>query len=254
MSRLLVVCCALFLSVASAAAAASLSDGSIPAPGGVTKLVTHVPASALDKVGAGPIPSDASFVESKLRGAVLRSAGKPELLATIFSWCPHCAANSWSLAAALSRFGTLSGLRLIDTGTLYPQWHHTHGLSFFRAHFKSRYLSFVPVVLQDVKGSPLQTETASEQKAISSFDHNGNPAIDVGGRWGFVGSGYSPGVLTGESWSQIASRLARPFTMTGKSIDGLANLFSAAICKVTGGNPTSVCKSRGVLAGARHLR
>jgi hypothetical protein len=184
----------------------------------------------------------------------VRSAGKPELLATIFSWCPHCAANSWSLAVALSRFGTLSGARIIDTGTLYPQWHHTHGFSFFRAHFKSRYLSFLPVILQDVKGRPLQSETASEQKAISSFDPNGAPAIDVGGRWGFVGSGYSPAVLTGKSWSQIASRLAKPATVTAKSIDGLANLFSAAICKVTRGKPASVCTSHGVIAAARHLR
>ena len=239
--------------VAGPAGAASLSDGSLPAPASVTRLVTHVPAGTLDKVGAGPIPSDSSFAVSKLRGAALRSAGKPELLATVFSWCPHCAANSWSLAVALSRFGTLSGVRIIDTGTLYPQWHHTHGLSFFRAHFKSRYLSFLPVVLQDVKGSPVQNETASEQKAISSFDPNGTPAIDVGGRWGFVGSGYSPAVLSGKNWSQIASRLAKPDTVTAKSIDGLANLFSSAICKVTRGDPTSVCTSHGVVAAARHL-
>jgi hypothetical protein len=155
---------------------------------------------------------------------------------------------------ALSRFGTLSGVRLIDTGTLYPQWHHTHGLSFFHAHFKSRYLDFRPVVLQDVKGHPLQSETASQQKAISSFDPNGSPAVDVGGRWGFVGSGYSPAALSGKSWSQIASGLAKPRTVAAKSIDGLANLFSAAICKVTRGKPTSVCTSHGVVVAARHLR
>lgn len=254
MSRVLGVFGALCLVFATTAEAASLGDGSLPASARVRHLVTHVPASTLDKVGAGPIPSDPSFAVSKVRGAVLKSAGKPELLATIFSWCPHCAANSWSLAIALSRFGALSGLRIIDTGTLYPQWHHTHGLSFFGAHFKSRYLSFVPVVLQDAKGRSLQSETPSEQTAISSFDRSGNPAIDVGGRWGFVGSGYSPGVLTGESWSQIASRLARRPTMTAKSIDGLANLFTAAICKVTSGDPTSVCKSHGVVAAGHHLR
>ncbi len=254
MSRLLAACGALCLVIAGSAGAASLSDGSLPAPVRVTRLVTHVPASTLDKVGAGPIPSDPSFVVSKVRGAAVRGAGKPELLATIFAWCPHCAANSWSLAAALSRFGTLNGVRIIDTGTLYPQWHHTHGLSFFRVHFKSRYLSFLPVVLQDVNGRSLQSETASEQKAIGSFDPNGTPAVDVGGRWGFVGSGYSPTVLTGKSWSQIASSLAHSGTVTARSIDGLANLFSAAICKVTRGKPTRVCASHGVVAAARHLR
>lgn len=254
MSRLLVACGALCLVIASPAGAASIGDGSRPAPASVTRLVTHVPAGTLDKVGAGPIPSDPSFAVSKLRGAVVRSAGKPQLLATVFSWCPHCAANSWSLAVALSRFGTLSGVRIIDTGTFYPQWHHTHGLSFFRARFTSGYLGFLPVVLQDVKGRSLQSETASEQKAISSFDPNGAPAVDIGGRWGFVGSGYSPAVLTGKSWSQIASRLAKSDTVIAKSVDGLANLFSAAICKVTRGEPTSVCTSHGVVAAARHLR
>ncbi len=120
-------------------------------------------------MGAGPIPSYPSFAIFKLHGAVLRRAGKPELLATIDTWCPHCAANSWSLAVALSGFGTLSGLRIVDSGTLYPYFHHTHGLSFLRAHFKSRYLSFVPVVLQDVNGRSVQSETPTQQKAISSL-------------------------------------------------------------------------------------
>ncbi len=191
---------------------------------------------------------------SKLHGAVLKSAGKPELLATIFAWCPHCAAHSWSLAVALSRFGALSRVRVLDTGTLYPQFHHTHGLSFVRARFKSRYLSFAPVVLQDVHGHALQTETAREKSAIANFYAPGAPAIDIAGRWGFVGSGYSPGVLTGKSWSQIATDLARPKTAIAKSIDGLANLFTAAICKVTGGHPVKVCQSRGVVAVRDRLR
>ena len=227
------------------------SDGSLAAPAGVARLGTHVPARVLDTVGAGQGSGQSTFMVSKLHGAVLRSAGKPELLATIFAWCPHCAAHSWSLAVALSRFGTLSRVRVLDTGTFYPQFHHTHGLSFVRARFKSRYLTFVPVVLQDVHEHALQTETAREQKAIASFDSTGAPAIDVPGRWGFVGSGYSPGVLTGKSWFEIANRLAKPDTAVAKSADGLANLFSAAICKVTAGHPASVCKSHGVVA-ARH--
>jgi hypothetical protein len=110
------------------------------------------------------------------------------------------------------------------------------------------------VVLQDVNGRSLQSETASEHKAISSFDPNGTPAVDVAGRWGFVGSGYAPTVLTGKSWSQIASSLAHSETVSAKSVDGLANLFSAAICKVTRDKPTRVCRSHGAVAAARHLR
>jgi Domain of unknown function (DUF929) len=125
LSRLLGVCVALSLLVTGAAAAVIPRDGSLPAPASVARLVTHVPATVLDKVGAGQVSGQTTFMVSKLHGAVLRSAGKPELLATIFAWCPHCAAHSWSLAVALSRFGTLSRVRVLDTGTFYPQFHHT---------------------------------------------------------------------------------------------------------------------------------
>jgi hypothetical protein len=253
-SRLLGVCVALSVVTTGAAAAAVTGDGSMPAPASVARLATHVPTKVLDTVGAGHVLGQSSFPVSKLHGPVLKSAGKPELLTTILAWCPHCAASSWSLAVALSRFGTLSGLRIIDTGTLYPQFHHTHGLSFLHAHFNSRYLNFVPVVLQDVNGRALQSETPRQQKAIASFDSTGSPAIDIAGRWGFIGSGYSPGVLTGKSWAEIAKRLAKPNTAVAKSADGLANLLSAAICKITAGQPASVCNSLGVIAAGHRLR
>jgi hypothetical protein len=242
------------MSIAGSAVAATSGDGSRPAPTQVARLVTDVPVTTLDRVGAGQVLGQSGFPVTKLHGALLKLAGKPELLTTIFSWCPHCAANSWSLAVALSRFGTLSGLRIIDTGTLYPQFHHTAGLSFLSARLKSPYVAFVPVILQDVNGHNLESETPAEKQAIQPFDPSGTPAIDVGGRWGFTSSGYSPAVLSGKTWSEIAARLAHGKTPVAKSVDGLANLFTAAICQGTGGRPVSVCRSHGVLAAKHRLR
>jgi hypothetical protein len=250
------------------ALAVGRSDGSAPAPAQITQLVTHVPAGALNKVGTGKLSGPPVFNVFKLAGAPLTAHGKPELLSETLAWCPHCAATSWALAIALSRFGTLSGLREIDSGTYYCQltadpcglkpqscFPHTKGLSFLDTKLRSRYLVFKDIVFQSVSGRNLQKPSGKENAAINTFDRQGQtPAIDVGGDFAFLNSGFSPGALHGESWLQIASSLAHPRNRTARHIDGLANLFAAAICRVTKGRPASVCRSRGVReAGAARL-
>ncbi|HEY2006098.1 MAG TPA: DUF929 family protein, partial [Solirubrobacteraceae bacterium] len=105
--------------------------------------------STLNQVGAGKLSAPSVFGVFKLRRHLERD-GKPELLTMNLAWCPHCAANSWGLAVALSRFGTLTGLRALDSGTFYctlvagpctlggagPCYPHTHGLSFLRARYQ----------------------------------------------------------------------------------------------------------------------
>jgi hypothetical protein len=249
--------------VPAPAQAEARTDGSVPAPAHIVRLVTHVPASALNKVGAGDVLGAQQFGVFKLQGRLM-SHGKPEVVTMNRAWCPHCAANNWALAVALSRFGTLSGLRVINTGTYYckiahdpcalvpfPCYPYTHGLSFFGSRLQSPYLSFGEVVLEDVRGHRLQRPTRRETAAFNQFDRfGGTPAVDVGGAYGFLNAGYSPGALTRKTWSQIAESLANPQNRIARRIDGLANLFSAAICKVTKGRPGAVCNSKGVLAAA----
>jgi hypothetical protein len=247
-----------------AAQAASRSDGSVPAPAQVSQLVTSVPASTLNQVGLGdsrnPITSE-YFGISKRHGH-LTSDGKPEIVTMNIAWCPHCAANSWALAIALSRFGTLTGLREINTGTYYckvnedpcllqpqPCFPYTHGLSFIDAGYHSPYISFAAIVLQDVNGRNLENPTRREQRSLNTFDSQGAaPALDIAGAWGFKGPGYNPGTLAHKTWSQIAGSLANPHNRIARRVDGLANLFTAGICQATKGRPGSVCKSRGVRA------
>lgn len=246
--------------------AASRTDGSTPAPARVIQLVTSVPTRTLNRVGAGSVSAD--FKPVAIHGH-LTSAGKPEVLSMNLAWCPHCAANSWALAVALSRFGTLTGLRVINTGTYYctiisdpctlgpsPCYPYTHGLSFLDAGYTSPYLQFAHVVLQNVHGKRLERVTRKQNSALKRFDPAGGaPALDVGGITGFVGSGYDPGDLAHMTWSKVARSLADPHTAISQNIDGLANLFTAAMCKATKGRPEAVCKSHGVVAAgdARHL-
>ena len=271
MRRLPVVCGALLLALAlvpaaQTAQAAPRSDGSTPAPAQVTQLVTGVPASTLNQVGAGdsrnPITSQ-DFGISKRNGR-LTSDGKPEVVVVALAWCPHCAANSWGLAVALSRFGTLTGLGAVNTGTYFCKvaedpcslnplycFPYTDGLSFLGASYSSPYISFASVVLQDVNGRNLQKPTRREERSLFTVHlaHTA-PALDIGGAWGFNGSGYDPGTLAHKSWSQIAGSLANAHNRIAREVDGLANLWTAAICTVTKGRPGTVCRSRGVQAAA----
>lgn len=116
MRRTVLLCTAVFMLAAGIAQAAPRGDGSTAAPTGIVRLVTHVPSSTLDRVGAGTLPVP---TVTALHGAPLTHSGKPELLNVDLAWCPHCAADSWALAVALGRFGALLHLRLLDSGTLF---------------------------------------------------------------------------------------------------------------------------------------
>jgi hypothetical protein len=123
------------------------------------------------------------------------------------------------------------------------------------ARYQSPYLSFAHIVVQDVRGHNLQRPTRQENSALNLFDRQGQtPAVDVGGSYGFLNSGFPPGIVAHKTWSQIAGSLAGAHNRIARHVDGLANLFAAAICNVTKGRPAGVCRSHGVLAaGAAHL-
>jgi hypothetical protein len=44
-----------------------------------------------------------------------------------------------------------------------------------------------------------------------------------------------------------------PSSAVGKDIDGAANMITAAICKLTHGQPSNVCTSAGVTAASRSI-
>ena len=146
----MLACVAFVTLPAGVAEAANKTDGSTPVPAKIARLVTTVPASTLDQVGAGNVYGLQNFGKFSLKRSLTKD-GKPEVLTMNLAWCPHCAANSWALAVALSRFGTLTGLHAINTGTYYchlsadpcslqpfPCYPNTHGLSFFAARYRSR--------------------------------------------------------------------------------------------------------------------
>jgi Domain of unknown function (DUF929) len=220
----------------------------------VITAVTSVPADVLDQVGAGTL----SAVPKKITGAALTSGGKPEVLYVGAEYCPFCATERWSVAVALSRFGTFSGLgqTASSPSDVYPS---TATLTFHGATYRSAYLSFTAKELQSnkvVNGNyaALDTLTATQQSLVTTVNKGGGiPFIDLGGKYVISGATYDPGVLKGRTHAQIAAALSEPTSPIAKGAGGSANVITAAICASTGNKPAAVCSSAGVTAAAARL-
>jgi hypothetical protein len=215
-----------------------------------------VPAATLDEVGS---PDSDTLPSAVSRTTVLKGADGKALITYVGAeYCPYCAAERWSLAIALSRFGTLSGLAGTHSSTadVYPD---TQTLSFYKASYSSAFLDFQSVEEagnQEVGGTypTLQTPTAAQEALLSTYDTAGSiPFLDIANKYVITGASYSPQVLQGLTREQIASDLSNPSSAVAKAIDGTANDITAAICNVTSNQPSSVCDSAAIAAIAKKL-
>ena len=211
--------------------------GSRPLPAGVQANLT-VPVGTLTTVGIG---SSSTQLLKPVTGPALASGGKPEMLYIGAEWCPYCAAERWAMAVALSRFGSFTPLRGVHSSAtdVYP---NTATLTFYGSTYTSNYLVFTPVENQDVNHNLLQTPTAAQKALWAKYEPPGNsyPFIDIGNRF-VATTTYNPQVLQGLSWNQIAADLHNPSSPVAQGAVGSANLLTAAICKITGNAPASVC-------------
>jgi hypothetical protein len=221
----------------------------------VVSKVTSVPASTLDKIGAGSFTGKIQPVNG---GTPLTSGGKPEMLYMGAEYCPYCAAERWSMIMALNRFGTFSGLSTVHSSTTDTP-SNISTFTFHGSSYTSKYLTFTPVemqtnVLDSSTGNyPILEKPTSAQQAlltkydappyVSSADAGAIPFIYFGGKYLSIGASYDATVLSGKSWAQIASALNDPNSAIAKAIGGTANYITAAICKMTGNQPASACTS-----------
>jgi thiol-disulfide isomerase/thioredoxin len=227
-------------------------------PASVTSKITGVPASTLNSVGVGSVLSYNSSPIGPVSGEpALTSGGKPEMLYIGAEFCPYCAAERWAMAVALSRFGhfttQLHGIHSSSTDT-DP---NTPTLTYLHAGYSSQYLTFTPVENEDINHNLLQSPTSAQQALWVKYDttdgSQGYPFIDFGNKYVIKAPSYDPATLAGLSWAQVATDLQNPSSAVAKAADGTANLITAAICKMTGGQPASVCTSSGVVQASAHL-
>ena len=228
-----------------------------PLPASVSNAVSSVPASALNTVGTGSVPQYVQQPFTPGSGPLLTSNGKPEMLYIGAEYCPYCAAMRWSMAVALSRFGTLStpwhGIHS-SSSDVFPS---TATLTFYKSGYHSKYLTFTPVENATVTKGPLQNPTAAQNAIWAKYEPNpanrGYPFIDIGNKFLIEGHIYDPGVLKGLTWSQIATAMQNPSSPVAQGVLGAANYITAAICRTTNNQPASVCTSPAVTKVAGKL-
>jgi len=208
----------------------------------VVRQVTTVPAAVLTGVSPGQAITPLQAVRRS--GPPLTIGGKPVIVFVSEESCPFCAAERWSLAVALSHFGTWSHLGSTTSSAtdVYPG---TATLSFRAAVYRSTELTLQTTELTDNAGRPLQAQTPLDTRLIDAFDvppyvnsadqSGAVPFLDIANRYILAGAQYSPQVLAGLSAAQIASQLANPSSPVAQAIDGSARVIVAAINQVLAG-------------------
>lgn len=180
-------------------------------------------------------------------GQGLAQGGKPQILYIGAEFCPYCAAERWGMVVALSKFGNFSNLEYMQSADNDVVANGLSTLSFRNSNYASQYITFVSVENEDRNHSPLQAVTSAQQQIWSTYTSNRDsyPFIyfsnSSGGVYYVSGAQYAVTDIQNLNWTQIGSQLSNPNSNVAKVIDGTANTFINAICKLDGGKPSSVC-------------
>lgn len=215
-----------------------------PVPASTMNLVSGVSFTTLNAIGGGG--NGVSSPSSITASSPLTSGGKPEILYIGGEYCPYCAVERWSLAVALSKFGNLSGIQyMLSSATDIPS--NVPTFTFAHVSYSSQYISFVAVEETDRNRNPLQNPTSDQQLVWNTYDSSGSiPFVDLGNKYTLVGSQFQPPFPGNNNWTQIAQQLNTPSSPIAQNVDGAANRLIAAICKLTNGQPSSVCSQPGI--------
>jgi thiol-disulfide isomerase/thioredoxin len=243
-----------------------VKGGFTPAPASVVADVTSIPTSVYNAVGV----SDSTVIPPTITSGQkpLTFNGRPGVFYFGAEYCPYCAAERWAILASTARFGTWSGLGEMESSSTdaFPS---TQTFTFARATFTSPYYvmktreydSNVP----DPSGGyeVLQPLNAQETSLVNTYDGpkffssesavGSFPFVDFGNKALISGASYSPAILANQSRESIAAGLDDPTDPITQSILTAANYMSASTCAITGQQPASVCKSKGVMEAAKKL-
>ena len=240
-----------------------------PAPAQVVHDVTTIPLSVYNTVGvtSSTAPVNPPTIVKGQKPMTL-SGGTPAMLYIGAEYCPYCAAERWAMTAALSRFGTWSGLK-VTASSLTDTDAGTNTLSYRDATLTSPYLTFKGVEVQTnipLAGGGYQAltkPTTAEENIYAAYASKhiqgwqpgtfSYPFANINNLAYVSGPSFDPQVLAGQTWSNIADGLSDPTNPATQAIVTTANYMSASICNATKGQPGSVCTSSGVQAAAKAL-
>jgi hypothetical protein len=234
-------------------------SGSTQSSAQVFNVVTQVDPNVLLAVGTGGVQNPLHTVKGP-PPVLLGPTGKPEFLYIGAEYCPFCAAQRWATVVALSRFGTFSKLYQTTSSSTdaYPS---TPTFTFYPARYggsfyTSSYIDFVPVETlgneQDASGNypTLQTPTTEQENLLNTYDVSpyttqagSIPFIDIANQYILSGASYSPQILQGLQWQDIANSLSNSTSTVAQGILGTANYMTAGICMATHQQPANICST-----------
>jgi thiol-disulfide isomerase/thioredoxin len=231
---------------ASAPAAGGSTGSTASADAALAKLIA-IPQATLD-ASAAPNTNQAA---TKLPGGTpLTKDGKPKVLYVGAEYCPFCAMERWPLIAALSKFGTFSGLKPTTSATddVHPD---TPTWSFAGSTYTSDVLAFEAVETADREKKPLQPLEGENATIFQKFNPGGGiPWITYGGTYATDGATVDAAVLDGKTYDQIIAGIEDPSSDIGKTVNPAVNMITAQLCEMTGGKPTNVCTSQAVMSAS----
>ena len=196
--------------------------GATAADVAVAREITGIPPATFNAVGAGT----ATGLRSISGQPELTLDGKPELLYVGGQYCPYCAAERWAIAAALTRFGTLTGLRFIHSSPTDAS--RTPRRLAHQARYASKYLAFVAVEWYGEEpdaatptGYAYLQHPTSQQAALFAKYGGSFPFVDIGNRYLVPQAQYLPSALAGLRGPRWPPRCGtRPARWAGTSTSG----------------------------------
>lgn len=238
-----------------------------PVSAQVLSEVTAVPTSVFNTVGvtspdiAVNTPSVANPTSAALNWADAEGVKHPTIFYYGAEYCPYCAAERWAMITSLSRFGTFTGLQYMQSNPndSYP---NTSTFTFRYSSYKSKYVTFVPLEVDDANYKTIATPNAKEQAVLNLYNPStpsqGStfPFVSFDNKYILLGSQYTPGALAGLSHDQIAGALNDSTNLLTDGIISASNYFTASVCAADNNQPGSVCDSPGVMAAksAMHIK
>ena len=193
-------------------------------------------------------------------GSILRGAdGKPEITYVGAEYCPYSAAERWALAVALSRFGTFSHLSGTHSSStdVYP---NTQTLSFYGSSYSSPYVDF-----QAVEEATNQ-QVGGDVPGLAGTDDGRERAAQLVRRTGEHPLLRHREQVRHRRRQLLAPAVAGPVAVPDRGPVGRPlepggagggrdrrTYITAAICTVTGDQPTSVCNTPAITALVKTL-